>query len=164
MLEDSKAGKKQQDSGAGSCKTSPDWKNTSLVAQLEKNLPEMQETRVRFLGWEDPLEKEMAIHSSILAWRTPWTEEPGRLLRVPRVRHNSATTPPPPRLAFIDQMPKSAQNSSVFLINLPKHCFTCFSSVQSRSRCLTLCDSMDGSTPGFPVHHQLPEPAQTHVH
>ena len=72
MLEDSKAGKKQQDSGAGSCKTSPDWKNTSLVAQLEKNLPEMQETRVRFLGWEDPLEKEMAIHSSILAWEIPW--------------------------------------------------------------------------------------------
>ena len=39
----------------------------------------MQETRVRFLGQEDPLEKEMATHSSILAWRTPWTEEPGRL-------------------------------------------------------------------------------------
>ena len=39
----------------------------------------MQETRVRFLGWEDPLEKEMATHSSILAWRIPWTEKPGRL-------------------------------------------------------------------------------------
>ena len=39
----------------------------------------MQETQVRFLGQEDPLEKEMATHSSILAWRTPWTEEPGRL-------------------------------------------------------------------------------------
>ena len=51
----------------------------SLVAQLVKNLPAVQGTRVRFLGWEDPLEKEMATHSSILAWRIPWTEEPGRL-------------------------------------------------------------------------------------
>ena len=47
----------------------------SLVAQTVKRLPAMQETRVRFLGWEDPLEKEMATHSSILASRTPWTEE-----------------------------------------------------------------------------------------
>ena len=44
-----------------------------------KNLPAMQEIWVQSLGWEDPLEKEMATHSSILAWRTPWTEEPGRL-------------------------------------------------------------------------------------
>ena len=51
----------------------------SLVAQLVKNLPAMWETWVRSLGWEDPLEKEMATHSSILAWRIPWTEEPGRL-------------------------------------------------------------------------------------
>ena len=51
----------------------------SLVAQLVKNLPAMQETRVRALGWEDPLEKEMATRSSILAWRIPWTEEPGGL-------------------------------------------------------------------------------------
>ena len=51
----------------------------SLIAQLVKNLPVMQETWVRFLGWEDPLEKEVAPHSSILAWRVPWTEEPGRL-------------------------------------------------------------------------------------
>ena len=47
------------------------------VAQTVKNLPAMQETRVQSLGWEDPLEKGMAIHSSILAWRIPWTEEPG---------------------------------------------------------------------------------------
>ena len=51
----------------------------SLIAQLVKNLPAMQETWVRFLGWEDPLEKEMASHSSILAWETPWTDEPGGL-------------------------------------------------------------------------------------
>ena len=50
-----------------------------LVAQLVKNLPAVQETQVQFLGWEDPLEKEMATQSSILAWEIPWTEEPGRL-------------------------------------------------------------------------------------
>ena len=49
------------------------------LAQLVKNLPAMQETWVRSLGWEDPLEKEMAIHSSILDWKIPWTEEPGGL-------------------------------------------------------------------------------------
>ena len=48
----------------------------SLVAQRKKCLPAMQETQVRSLGWEDPLEKEMATHSSILAWRVLWTEEP----------------------------------------------------------------------------------------
>ena len=51
----------------------------SLIVQLVKNLPTMQETRVQSLGWEDPLEKGMATHSSILAWRIPWTEEPDRL-------------------------------------------------------------------------------------
>ena len=50
-----------------------------MVAQTVKNLPAMLETWVRSLGWADPLEKGMAIHSSILAWRIPWTEEPGRL-------------------------------------------------------------------------------------
>ena len=53
---------------------------TSLVAQTVKRLPTMWETQVRSLGREDPLEKEMATHSSILAWRIPWTEEPGWLL------------------------------------------------------------------------------------
>ena len=52
---------------------------SSLVAQMVKRLPAMQETRVRSLGWEDTLEKEMATHSSIHAWRIPWTEEPGGL-------------------------------------------------------------------------------------
>ena len=51
----------------------------SLVAQSVKNLPAMWETWVRFLGPEDPLEKEIATHSSILAWEIPWTEEAGRL-------------------------------------------------------------------------------------
>ena len=60
------------------------------VAQMVKNLPVSQETRVRSLGWEVPLEKGMAIHSSIFAWRIPWTEKPGRLQFVgpQRVRHD----------------------------------------------------------------------------
>ena len=56
------------------------YSRASLVAQMVKiHLPVMQETQVRSLGWEDPLEKGMATHSSILAWRTPRTEEPGGL-------------------------------------------------------------------------------------
>ena len=51
----------------------------SLVAQMVKHLSAMQETRVRSPGWEDPPEKEMAAHSSILTWKIPWTEEPGGL-------------------------------------------------------------------------------------
>ena len=54
------------------------WR-ASLVAQTVKNLSVMQETQVRSLSWEDPLEEGMVTHSSILAWRIPWTEEPGRL-------------------------------------------------------------------------------------
>ena len=50
-----------------------------MVAQMVKNLPAIQETWVQSLGWEDPVEKEMATHFSILAWRIPWTEEAGEL-------------------------------------------------------------------------------------
>ena len=53
--------------------------NLGYVAQTVKRLPTMQETRVQSLGREDLLEKEMATHSSLLAWKIPWTEEPGRL-------------------------------------------------------------------------------------
>ena len=60
------------------------------MAQRVKSLPAVQETRVQSLGQEDPLEKEMAIHSSNLAWRIPWTEEPGglRSIRSQGVRHD----------------------------------------------------------------------------
>ena len=60
------------------------------MAQMVKRLPTMQETWVRSLGREDPLEKEMATHSSILAWRIPWTEEPGGLpsMGSHRIGHN----------------------------------------------------------------------------
>ena len=60
------------------------------MAQMVKNPPAMQETWVQSLGWEDPLEKEMKTHSSILAWRLPWTEKPGGLQPVgsQRVGHD----------------------------------------------------------------------------
>ena len=65
----------------------------SLVVQVVKNLPAMQETQIKSLGQEDPLEKEKATQSSILAWRIPWTEEPGRLQSMgsQRIRHDGAT-------------------------------------------------------------------------
>ena len=62
----------------------------SLVAQTVKQLPTMWETRVRSLGWEDPLEKEMATYSRTLAWKIPWMEDSGRLqtIGLQRVGHN----------------------------------------------------------------------------
>ena len=62
----------------------------SLIIQMVKNLPAMQETRVQSLGWDEPLEKEMATHSSILAWRISLTEEPGGLQskESQRIGHN----------------------------------------------------------------------------
>ena len=73
-----------------------------LVAQLVKNLPAMQETWVRALGQEDPLEKEMETHSSILAWESPWTEEPAGLQSMgsQRVENNSETKQDPGHLWF----------------------------------------------------------------
>ena len=63
----------------------------SLLVHMVKNLPSMRETQVWFMGQEDPLEKRMATHSSILAWRMPWTEEPGGLqsMGLQKVRHES---------------------------------------------------------------------------
>ena len=71
----------------------PSDKRKPLGTQIAKNLPVVQETQVQSLGQEDPLEKEMATHSSILAWRISWTEEPGRLQSMgsQRVRHNLVT-------------------------------------------------------------------------
>ena len=62
----------------------------SLVAQMVKNLPAMRETAVCSLGWKSPQEKGMATHSSVLAWRIPWTEEPGRRqsMGLRRVEHD----------------------------------------------------------------------------
>ena len=74
-----------------------DWvwsSTTSVVAQTVKCLPTMQETWVQSLGWEDLLQKEMATHSSIIAWKIPWMEEPGRLQSMgsQRVRHDWANS------------------------------------------------------------------------
>ena len=69
------------------------WNPMGLPGGSDGNLPARQETQVRSLGWEDPLEKGMAVHSSILAWRIPWTEEPSELQSIgsQRVGHNWAT-------------------------------------------------------------------------
>ena len=66
------------------------YNRASLVTQMVKKLPAMWDTWVQSLGWEDPMEKEMATHSSVLAWRTPWMEEPDRLQStgLQKVRHN----------------------------------------------------------------------------
>ena len=66
----------------------PPW--ASLVTQMVKNLPAVQETQVKSLSWEDTLEKAMATHSSILAWRIPWMEEPDGIqsMGLQRIRHN----------------------------------------------------------------------------
>ena len=75
---------------------SPSWKQTKhspmgeWMAQMVKSLPAIQETQVQSLGWDDPLEKRTATHSSVLAWRVPWTEEPDGLqsMGLQRVGHN----------------------------------------------------------------------------
>ena len=86
------------------------WKSswTSLVAQMVKRLPTMWETWVQSLGWEDLLEKETATHSSILAWKIPWTEEHGRLQSMgsQRVRHDWATS-----LSFLAQRVEEISDS-----------------------------------------------------
>ena len=70
------------------------WYQTSLVTQMVKRLPTMQETQVQSLGWEGPLEKQMATHSSTIVWKIPWMEEPGRLqsMGLRRVGHDWATS------------------------------------------------------------------------
>ena len=78
------------------------------MAQTVKNLPAIQETQVQSLGWEDPMETEMATHSTILAWKIPWTEEPGRLQSVSR--KESDTTE---QLTLSYFIPKSSWDSWV---------------------------------------------------
>ena len=63
-------------------------RGASLVVQMVRNLPAMWETQVQSLGREDPLEEEMATHLSILAWRIPWTEQPGRLQSMAIRKHS----------------------------------------------------------------------------
>ena len=89
---------------------------TSLVAQMVKLLSTMQETRVWSLGWEDPLEKEMAIRSSTIAWKIPWTEEPDRLQPMgwQRVGHDWATSLSFTFLIQIQSVHSKGDESQVF--------------------------------------------------
>ena len=89
--------------------------NRCIVAQSVKNLPAMQETWVRFLGWEDPLKNEMETHSSILARRIPWTE-PGRLQSngITRVGHEILTKSPP-RIHVFKDISSMVQERNVLL-------------------------------------------------
>ena len=99
----------------------------SLVPQLVKNLPATQQTWVQSPSWEDPLEKEMATHCSILAWEIPWTEELDRLQSMGSqwVRHNLATKPPLPQYMPLERWWKSSgiwpQNWQLWLYSPIKH-------------------------------------------
>ena len=109
-----------------------DW--ASQVAQMVKNLLTMQETRVRSLGWEDTLEKEMRTHSSTLAWKIPWTEEPGRGCKMSDTTERLHDTNMYGSL-HISEFSSSAADAAA----------------KSHQSCLTLCDPIDGSPPGSPV-------------
>ena len=122
----------------------PSWcLRASLVAQMVKNLPTMQETWVRSLGGEVPLEKGMAIHSSILAWRILWTEKPGKLQSMgsQRVGHDWVTN-----TSTLNLVP-------VYSLNKYSCDFCCISPATAKSlqSCPILCDPIDGSPPGSPL-------------
>ena len=111
----------------------------TLMTQKTQNLPTKQETGAQSLDCEDAIEKGMATHSSILAWRILRTKEPGGL-----------------------QSMESQETDMTGWLTLYTLLMFHFSSVTQW--CPTLCNPMDCSTSGFPVHPQLPEVAQTHVH
>ena len=130
----------------------------SPVAQRVKRLPAMQETRVQSLGREDPLEKEMATHSSILAWRIPWTEKPGGLQSTgsQRVGHDCATSISLSRSLVGARRMLVFTVEQVFLLprevwltqNADAQCTVGVSEwVKADQSCPTLCDPMDCSTP-----------------
>ena len=107
-----------------------------------KDLPCNAEDRIQFLGWKDPLEKEMATHSSTLAWKIPWMEEPGKLSVRPHRRQ-------PTWLRHLWDSP--GKNTGVgchFLLQ----CMKVKSESEVAQSCLTLRDPMDGSLPGSSAH------------
>ena len=137
----------------------------SLVAQMVKYLPAVWETWVRSLGWEMPQRKGTVTHSSILAWRTPWRVEPGRLqfMGSQRVGHEwneLALTHARVLLIIFCIIVRTLASHSTPHFCLSQ-CFRCHSVTQS---CPTLCNPMDCSTSGFPVLHYLGGFVQTHVH
>ena len=107
-----------------------------MVPQTVKHLPAMQKTWVQSLGREDPLEKEMATHSSILAWKIPWMEEPGRLLSVglQRIRHDRATSLSFLSLSFVYGSEKESLPGVPHLLPLHLHEFISYWTV--RKACL----------------------------
>ena len=152
----------------------------SLMPQMVENLPTVQETWVPSLSWEDPLEEEKATHPSILAWRMPWTGEPGRLQSLELERHDLVTKqehtqtvcgpqscgchhcfPQWSCLGHLSVLPPLPQNPRGCVAFFPLS--QLFSSAQSLSR-VWLCDPMNCSPPGSPIHPQLSELAQTHAH
>ena len=123
---------------------------TSLVAQTVKRLSIIWDTWVWSLGWEDPLEKEMAIHSRAIAWKIPWTEEPGRLQSMgsQRVGHDWAT----PLFTFTIH----SKWKIIMLLSTSRNLdraqdVVCWCCLVVKS-CLTLCDPIDCSPPGSSVH------------
>ena len=137
----------------------------SLVAWSVKNLPAIQEDPGLIPGWEDPLEKEMATHSSILAWRIPWTEEAGRLTvhGVSRVGHDWATKAPPPSSQTIPQktvlwhpvLPRPCQIRSLPIplpsssLSLPYSQQAPIASIETHKR---QCHNSAQNPPELPVH------------
>ena len=155
-----------------------------MVPQSIKNPSAVQETQVQSLGPEDPLEKEMATHSSILAWQIPRAEEAGRLYSPWGCKELDVTeglSLPLSSVIFLKHLKTSSLPSLVFqllaaiilawILESPlyqhKMVVSQITKVQFSSvaqSCPTLCNPVDCSTPDFPVHHQLPELAQSHVY
>ena len=108
------------------------WTLVSLVAQMAKNLPAMQETWVQSLDWEDSVEKEIAAYSSILAWNIPWTEEPGALQSLWGCKQLGTTEQPPSRICtrtgFQVYYSSKSEIKSLPLKNMPSNFSTPFPS------------------------------------
>ena len=131
------------------------------VAQMVKNLPAKQKTQIRSLGWKDALEKGMAIHSSILAWRISWPEEPGR----PQSMGSHSRTRLSDQHYHYTYETYRVSNSNILPEKnrtLLRDVICCCSSIIKSWP--TLCNPMNCSTPGFPVLLYFPELAQIHVH
>ena len=127
-----------------------------------QNLPATQETQLRSLGQEDPLEKGMSTHSSILAWRTPFTEDPAglqsmglqKLDMTEQLTHTHTHT-------YTHTLREAIWCNSLFFSFAVSCCCCCCLGFKP---CLTLCNPMDCHTPGLPILHYFPEFAQIHVH
>ena len=135
-------------------------KSCNITAQTVKRLSTMWETRVWSLGWEDPLEKEMAIYSSTIAWKIPWTEEPGRLqsMGLQRVGHDRATLLSLFKKQQLEPDMEQQTGSKLrkeFVEDVychPAYLTYIHSESEVAQSCPTLCEPMDCSLPGSSVH------------